>query len=149
MMRTLIWSLLVMFVMTMPSLINLAEAKDIWKSYKLIKDGALNTSKWEDETVRDGTTIVNWSIGSDEEEGDYIKFDLLPYTAGYSALFRLVKCPECVKGIRVKVKMGTDLQGDIWAGSSRGPVPTDQRQMMGGVQLDRETTRVVTKYWGS
>ena len=105
--KVFIWGLVFAFIMAIPQFINSAEATDVWKTYKLIKDGELNTAKWETRihNADDGQPAVQWSI-----EGDKVKFEHRdgPGTAGVSDWLWLIKRPECVKGIQVEITMGTE-----------------------------------------
>ena len=106
--RLVVWGFVLVFVMALPVCINSAEAKDVWKTYKLIKNGDLDTSKWRfNDRQIDGVSIVTPSI-----DGDRVKFEHRPNTdpasGGGSAWLQLIKNPECVKGIKVEITMGTD-----------------------------------------
>ena len=105
--KVFIWGLVFAFIMAIPQFINSAEAKDKWKTYKLIEDGELNTAIWETRihNADDGQPAVKWSI-----EGDKVKFEHRDGqgTAGRSDWLWLKKCPECVKGMQVEITMGTE-----------------------------------------
>jgi hypothetical protein len=105
--RALIWGIVLTLVMAMPQFINQADAKDKWKTYKLIKDGELDTSKWRfNDRQIEGESIVTMSI-----DGDRVKFEHKPGTdpgsGGGSVWLQLIKNPECVKGIQAEITMGT------------------------------------------
>ena len=106
--RFLVWGLVLTFVISMPQFIASAEAKDVWKTYKLIKDGKIDESKWRfNDRQIDGASIVEMSI-----DGERVKFAHRPNTdpgsGGGSVWLQLIKDPETVKGIQVEITMGTD-----------------------------------------
>ena len=111
--KVLLWSLVLTFVMAMPQLIKSADAKDVWKTYNLIKDGQLNTSKWSfNDRQIGGVSIVTMSIA-----GDHVKFvhrpDTNPASGGGSVWLQLIKNAERVKGIQVEITMGTVSDPDM------------------------------------
>jgi hypothetical protein len=109
--KALLWGLVFTFAMAIPQSINTAGADEVWKDWNLVKDGALDTSKWyfNDRQV-DGVSVVTMSI-----DGERVKFEHRPDTAGASVWLQLIKKPECVKGIQAEITMGTDLDGDFRA----------------------------------
>ena len=109
--KALLWGLVFTFAMAIPQSINTAGAAEVWKDWNLVKDGTLDTNKWyfNDRKI-DDVSIVTMSI-----DGDRVKFEHRPNTAGTSVWLVLIKKPECVKGIQAEITMGTDLDGDFRA----------------------------------
>jgi hypothetical protein len=109
--KALLWGLVFTFAMAIPQSINTAGAAEVWKDWNLVKDGTLDTNKWyfNDRKI-DDVSIVTMSI-----DGDRIKFEHRPNTAGTSVWLVLIKKPECVKGIQAEITMGTDLDGNFRA----------------------------------
>ena len=112
--KVFIWGLVFTFILAIPQFNNSAEAKDTWKTYNLIKDGELDTSKWSfnDPKDEDDVSIVSMSV-----DDGRVKFEHRPNTENQSVWLQLVKSPECVKGIQVEVTIGktVDLGGNFRA----------------------------------
>jgi hypothetical protein len=97
--KILYWGLVFTIVLAIPHFTNTAGAEDVWKTWNLVKDGELNTNKW----IFNDNQVVTMSI-----DGDRVKFEHRPDTAGTSEWLQLIEIPECVKGIQVEITMGTD-----------------------------------------
>jgi hypothetical protein len=111
------WVTIAVALLGMPNFISSADAKENWKTYKLIKkDGTLNDSAWElaNQQADDDSDIVTMTI-----DGERVKFvhKRGAGTSEKSIWLKLIKNPECVKGIQVEVTMGETeaLSGDFRA----------------------------------
>jgi hypothetical protein len=102
--KAFLWAVVFAFVTALPQFIDAADAKNVWRTFRLIKNGGLNTNLWQfNDPQINGISAVTMSI-----DGDRVKFENRPNTAGATTWLQLIKNPECVKGIKVEITMGTD-----------------------------------------